>query len=112
MNRSLLILSLFCAANIAAGAPPSPTPKAISTKSSAPAAISAINQNTGKSANPSGDTKILCTYKGPGYFDADLALKLRNALSPKPSSSAPVTAPAAVPQGPVARGTSLVSRSP
>jgi hypothetical protein len=39
-------------------------------------------------------------------------LKLRNALSPKPSSSAPVTAPAAVPQGPVARGTSLVSRSP
>jgi hypothetical protein len=112
MNRNLLILSLLCAASIAAAAPPSPTPKAISTKSSAPAAISAMNQNNGKSANPSSDTKILCTYKGPGYFNADLALKLRNALSAKPSSSAPVSAPAAVSKQPVVNGTALVSRNP
>jgi hypothetical protein len=111
MNRSLVFISFLCVASLASAATPSPTPKLASPKSSAPAALAA-GQNSVKGTQGSGDTKVLRTYKGPGYFDADLALKLKDRLAGKAAGSSPANGPSpAATQRPVVNGASLVSQN-
>jgi hypothetical protein len=112
MNRNFLLLSVLCLASLASAATPSPTPKPVAPKSSAPAAMSATAQNSGNAAQPSGETKVLRTYKGPGYFDAALALKFRDAFSAKPWSPAPAAAAiSSAPQRGIVANTSLASQN-
>jgi hypothetical protein len=107
MERTWPILLIVCAASIASAEPPKPA----APKSSAPAAISRAGQNSAKPAQPLNETKVICAYKGPGYFDAALALKLRDALS-KPSNAAPAATPAADSHRPVAAGKTFISQNP
>ena len=109
MNRNLIFLSFLLAAGIASGATTAPTPKPVAPKSSAPAAVAAAGQNSSKATPTASETKVLRTYKGPGYFDADLALKLRNRLASKPATQ---TASPAATQRPVVSSGSLASQNP
>jgi hypothetical protein len=101
-------LLVICMATVASAEPP----KHVPPKSTAPGAISRAAQNNAKPAQPSNETKVICAYKGPGYFDAALALKLRDALSSKSSSAAHTTTPAADSHRPVSTGTTLISQNP
>lgn len=106
MRRTWPIL-VICMASIASAEPPKPA----APKSSAPGAISRAAQNNAKPAQASVETKVICAYKGPGYFDAALALKLRDALS-KPSSAAPAATPAADTHRPVTTPKAFITQNP
>src|SRR6185312_7259604 len=112
MNRNYTFLSIFLAAGIASAGTSSPTPKPAVPKSSAPAAVAAAGQNGSRAPQSSGETQVLRLYKGPSYFDADLALKLRDRLVSKPSTASPAqTASPAATQRPVINAGGLASKN-